>query len=98
MLAARSPQQESISDIEVEMNSTVGPACSVSPHGPVEEEGEVSYHEADIAPSEADQLLYEEQSYREMVRGICSYMGWHQSLTVHSLQRTTTLLLGPDLN
>ena len=74
MLAARSPpQQELTSDIEVEMDFAATPAHSVSPHRPVDREGELSDHEADNAPSEADQLLSEEQSYRETVRGICSY-------------------------
>ena len=59
------------------MDSAAGLAHSVSPSMPVKEEGEVSDLEAEVAPSEEDQLLSKEQSYRGTVRGICSYMGWH---------------------
>ena len=79
MSVARSPpQQEPTSDTEFEMQSGADLAHSVSPNRPLEEEGELSDHQADIAPSEVDRVLSQEQSYRETIRGICSYLGWHQ--------------------
>ena len=39
------------------------------------EEGEVS-DDQDITVTEQEQHLSEEQSYRETMRGICSFMGW----------------------
>ena len=42
--------------------------------------GKLSNHKPDVANNEAGQLLSEEQSYRETVRGIRSYMGWHHIL------------------
>ena len=56
---------------------TAGLAHSVSPNRLVEEEGELSDHEANVAPSKTNQLLSEEQSYRGTARGIHFYMWWH---------------------
>ena len=76
-MASRSPpQEEPTSEIKVEMDSAAVSAHSALPHRLVEDEGELSDHEADIASSEFDQLLSEEQSYREMVREIRSYIGF----------------------
>ena len=40
------------------------------------EEGELSDLDQDISLTDTDQVLSEEQNYRETMRGIRSYMGW----------------------
>ena len=60
------------SDSESVSFSSDQPALELFP-----EEGELS-DEHEFNTSEHDQSLSEEQSYRETMRGIRSYMGWHQ--------------------
>ena len=60
------------SDSESDSLSSDRPALELFP-----EEGELS-DEHEFNTSEHDQSLSEEQSYRETMRGIRSYMGWHQ--------------------
>ena len=43
-----------------------------------EEEGELSDLEAGPLTQEPDQLLSKELKYREIVRDVRSYMGWHK--------------------
>ena len=45
---------------------------------PVEEKSEISDQETGASPQESDQQISEEQSYRETVRGIRSFMGCNQ--------------------
>ena len=40
------------------------------------EEGELSDQDPDVTATDPDQTLSEEQTYREMMRGIRSFMGW----------------------
>ena len=40
------------------------------------EEGELSDQDPDVTVTDPDQTLSEEQTYRETMRGIQSYMGW----------------------
>ena len=40
------------------------------------EEGELSDQDQDVTITDPDQSLSEEQTYRETMRGIRSYMGW----------------------
>ena len=40
------------------------------------EEGELSDFEQDTSLTEADQMLSEEQNYRETMSGVRSFMGW----------------------
>ena len=44
----------------------------------MEEEGEVSDQDTAMPEQELDQQLSDEQNYRETIRGVRSFMGWHQ--------------------
>ena len=69
------------------------------PGSPVD--GNVQDGSPDLTRDEsADQELSEESTYRETIRGVRSFMGWHQIPEfdiVSNLQRTT-LLLVPESN
>ena len=52
------------------------------PTSGVIEEGEFSDPNNNLTTAETDQALSEEQSYRETVRGIRSFMGWTHILDV----------------
>ena len=62
-----------------------------------EEEGELSDFEASPITQEPGQLLSEEQKYRETVRGVRSYMGWHkiQEFEAPSLSADDIPFAGP---
>ena len=53
------------------------------PVGLYPEEGELSV-DHDVSLTDPDQSLSEEQSYRETMRGIRSYMGWNHILDLDS--------------
>ena len=48
------------------------------------EEGELSDIEQDVSLTDADQMLSEEQNYRETMSGVRSFMGWTHILEVDS--------------
>ena len=49
-----------------------------SPAQPIEEEGEVSDQDTAMPEQELDQQLSDEENYRDTIRGVRSFMGWHQ--------------------
>ena len=51
---------------------------STSPANLVKEEGEVSDQESGALTQESDHQISEEQSYRESVREVRSFIGWNQ--------------------
>ena len=68
----RSARKDSISRLESEAES------ELSDRPPVEmfvEEGELP-DDQDITVTDQDQSISEEQTFRETMRGICSFMGW----------------------
>ena len=62
-------------DIEMDTDSDSDPVHP--PTGQIVEEGDFSDPDNDLPTAESDQALSEEQSYRETVRGIRSFMGWN---------------------
>ena len=60
-----------LTDTDSDANLTDRP-LSVCPA----EEGELSDLEQDLTPANIDKALSEEQTYRETMRGIRSFMGW----------------------
>ena len=73
------------SDIDMDMDSD-------SIHQParqVVEDGEFSDPDNDLPTAETDQALSEEQSYRETVRGIRSFMGWNHTPDIDNASSST---------
>ena len=49
-----------------------------SPAQLMEEKGKVSDQDTAMPEQELDQQLSDEQNYRETIKGVRSFMGWHQ--------------------
>ena len=61
-----------IEDQDSDIEMALGPTDQPSPSHPFEEEGELSNQEAGVSTQMPDQLLSEEQTSQETVRGIQS--------------------------
>ena len=53
------------------------PNSHLSPTGFMEEDGELSDQDASVSSKKPDQQLSEEQKYRDTVKGVRLFMGWH---------------------
>ena len=74
-------QQLSESDMDTDTLSDSDSVVHVSGQP---EEGELSDLEQDLSLNDTDQALSEEQTYRETMRGIRSYMGWSHICDIDS--------------
>ena len=83
-----------------EMDTDSDGALSHHQTGHIIEDEEFSDPDNDIPNADTDQALSEEQSYRETVRGIRSFMGWNHMyrilITPPQLQMTIPLQLPPN--
>ena len=60
----------------INLDSDSGGDPVIRPNNALDEEGELSDPDNDPTATDTDQALSEEQTYRETVRGIRSFLGW----------------------